>query len=192
MEAKALHELPLVEPAGDDATVAVIEIAGAIKWFDISKGYGFIQPDNGMADVLLHVTCLRRDGFQTALEGARIVCEALEQPKGLQCFRILSMDESAAMHPAQREPSRQRMDVEPTSALVTATVKWFNRIRGYGFLSEGEDEPDIFIHMETLRQFGMAELRPGQIVLVRYGESPKGLMAAEIRPHSGGQVPVSH
>ena len=78
---------------GDLATrprATVIEISGVIKWFDVSKGYGFIVPDNGMADVLLHVTCLRRDGFQTAYEGARVVCEALQRPKGLQAFRILS------------------------------------------------------------------------------------------------------
>jgi CspA family cold shock protein len=52
--------------------------------------------------------------------------------------------------------------------------------------------PDIFVHMETLRRFGMAELRPGQVVLVRYGEGPKGRTAAEIRPHTGGQLPASH
>ena len=79
---------------------------GAIKWFDVSKGFGFIVPDNGLPDVLLHVTCLRRDGFQTAYEGARVVCEVLQRPKGLQAFRILSMDESTAIHPAQMPPPR--------------------------------------------------------------------------------------
>ena len=54
----------------DDAAAQVIEVSGVIKWFDVAKGYGFIVPDNGMADVLLHVTCLRRDGYQTAYEGA--------------------------------------------------------------------------------------------------------------------------
>ena len=66
----------------DETAARVIEISGVIKWFDVAKGYGFIVPDNGMADVLLHVTCLRRDGHQTAYEGARIVCEVLARPKG--------------------------------------------------------------------------------------------------------------
>ena len=51
-----------------DETASVIELSGAIKWFDVSKGFGFIIPDNGLPDVLLHVTCLRRDGYQTAYE----------------------------------------------------------------------------------------------------------------------------
>ena len=125
----------------DEATANIIEISGFIKWFDVSKGFGFVVPDNGMPDILLHVTCLRRDGFQTAYEGARVVCEVLQRPKGLQAFRVLSMDESTAIHPAQMPAPRTHVSVTPTSGLERAVVKWFNRLRGFGFLSRGEGTP---------------------------------------------------
>lgn len=192
MGAKLTPDAQLIEELADDSAVDVIEVAGTIKWFDVAKGYGFIVPDTDIPDVLLHVTCLRRDGYQTAYEGARVVCEVLNRPKGLQAFRILSMDESSAVHPSQLPPSRTHVQITPTSGLERAEVKWFNRIRGFGFLTRGEGTPDIFVHMETLRRYGITELRPGQIVLVRFGEGPKGLMAAEIRPEDGGNIPSSH
>ena len=178
------YKLPEFVSELADETASVIELTGAIKWFDVSKGYGFIIPDNGLPDVLLHVTCLRRDGFQTAYEGARVVAEVLQRPKGLQVFRILSMDESTAIHPTEMAPARTHVQVTPTSGLERAVVKWFNRLRGFGFLTRGDGTPDIFVHMETLRRFGLTELRPGQTVLVRFGPGPKGMMAAEVRPDS--------
>ena len=167
--------------AGGDASVEVFEIAGSIKWFDVSKGYGFIVPDNGLADVLLHVTCLRAGGYQTAYEGARVHCQVLKRPRGLQAFRVLSMDESTAIHPSQL-PQRTHVQVIAESDWERARVKWFNRVRGFGFLTRGEGTPDIFVHMETLRRFGFTELRPDQIVHVRWGMGIKGCMAAELRP----------
>ncbi len=172
--------------------VELIEITGVVKWFDVAKGFGFIVPDNGMQDVLLHVSCLRRDGYQTILEGTRIVALIQQRDRGYQAFRILSMDQSTAIHPSQMPPVRTHVQVTPTSGLERALVKWFNRTKGFGFLTRGEGTEDIFIHMETLRRFGLTELRPGQVVLVRFGPGDKGLMAAEIHPDGPSIVQRAH
>ncbi|WFR97060.1 cold-shock protein [Rhizobium tumorigenes] len=178
------------ELAGE--AVDLIEITGLVKWFDVAKGFGFIIPDNGMQDVLLHVTCLRRDGYQTILEGTRIVALIQRRERGYQAFKILSMDQSTAVHPSQMPAARTHVQVTATSGLERAIVKWFNRTKGFGFLTRGEGTEDIFVHMETLRRFGLTELRPGQVVLVRFGPGDKGMMAAEIHPDTPSPVGRSH
>ena len=179
-----------IQTASEETPLDLIEVSGSIKWFDVAKGYGFVVPDGGGNDILLHVTILRRDGFQTAPEGARIVCEALNRSKGMQVFRVVSLDESTAIHPALH-PARTHVQVVPTSGYEIAIVKWFNRVRGFGFLTRGQGTEDIFVHMETLRKFGLADLKPGDGLLVRFGPGSKGLMAAEVRPLET-TMPSSH
>jgi cold shock CspA family protein len=133
-----------------------------------------------------------RDGYHVALEGARVVVAVVQSERGLQAVRILSMDTSTAKHAAEMPPARTHVVVNATGPFERAQVRWFNRTRGFGFLTRGEGTPDIFVHMETLRRFGLTELHPGQWVWVRFGHGPKGLMAAGVRPEDAPLGPASH
>ncbi|THD50278.1 MAG: cold-shock protein [Bradyrhizobium sp.] len=180
------------EALPQERPVGLVEIAGRVKWFDVSKGYGFIVPDSGEADVLIHVTVLRRDGFQTIYEGARVVAEAQRRDKGLQVFRVLSVAPGEGAMNAQLAPSRLRVQATSVGGFEIVVVKWFNRARGFGFLTRGEGTEDIFVHMETLRRYGFADPQPGDTMLARFGPGPKGLLAAEVRPLDGARGHSSH
>jgi len=170
----------------------LMEIAGRVKWFDVGKGYGFIVPDGSEGDVLIHVTVLRRDGFSTLFEGARVVAEVQRRDRGWQVFRVLSVSEGEGPPPAGVGGARTRSQASAVGAFEIVIVKWFNRARGFGFLTRGEGTEDIFVHMETLRRYGFIDPKPGDTMLARFGPGPKGLLAAEVRPLDGLRTPSSH
>jgi CspA family cold shock protein len=176
----------------NERPVGLVEIAGRVKWFDAAKGYGFIMPDGGEADVLIHVTVLRRDGFTSLREGARVVAEAQQRDRGLQVFRVLAITEPDPDSVPALPAPRTRAQASSVGGFEIVIVKWFNRARGFGFLTRGEGTEDIFVHMETLRRYGFIDPKPGDSMLARFGPGPKGLMAAEVRPLDGSKVFAPH
>lgn len=164
-----------------------VRVEGTVKWFDAVRGYGFIVPRDGSGDVLVHFSTLREIGRRTLPEGASVVCLAVTRERGRQARSILAFDLSTAIGPDQElvvQRAAQRIDaaglLDTAGAAEQVEVKWFNRLKGYGFLTRGEGTSDIFVHMETVRRAGLAELLPGQMVLARVAEGERGPLAVAL------------
>jgi len=160
-------------------------IKGRVKWFDTTKGYGFIVTDEEEGDILLHANVLRNFGRSSVAEGAGIVVEVQATDRGRQAVNIIEIElpesEGEEEEEAAERPTDLLVHSTTDTPLLPARVKWFDKAKGFGFVNIFGDNQDIFVHMEVLRMYGLADLQPGEAVGVRIVIGPRGQMASEIR-----------
>lgn len=163
-------------------------VDGRIKWFDATRGFGFLVSDQCDGDVLIHFSVLRDHGRRSLPEGALVECIAEQQERGLQAKKILSIDLTQVLPGVARAsiPAPDRADrkalADAAGPFEPVEVKWFNRVKGYGFVNRIEEpDSDIFVHMETVRSAGINDLQPAERLEARVAEGKKGLTAIELR-----------
>ncbi len=169
-------------------------LSGKIKWFNRSKGFGFIVPEDGTSDIFLPLAVLERSGFGEAPDGASVTFEWVQGPKGRAATQVLQLDASTAQPRPPREGGggggggrfRQRDDSYgnessgPTEAL-DGVVKWYDPARGFGFILPNDGGKDIFVHVTALRRSGLDGLEPGQPVRMMVAQARRGREASSIQ-----------
>lgn len=178
---------PASAPAADEQ-----DFAGQVKWFDATRGFGFVIDDAVDGDILVHFSVLKEHGRRSLPEGASITGVAARQQRGYQARSIATIDLSTALPTVPRPAHGERIRSDRSALAEEAgeyepvEVKWFNRVKGYGFLvragSPEAELEDIFVHMETVRQAQIADLEPEQRLEARIAVGKKGLTAVELRP----------
>jgi CspA family cold shock protein len=159
---------------------------GHVKWYDAVKGYGFIVPESGGPDIMVHASCVRAFGKLVLSEGARVRLVVGQGQRGLNAQELLEIEESAqpSVLPGFAEsprPTEYLAAASEVGPLQPARVKWFDKQKGFGFVNVFGNPEDVFVHMETVRRSGFQDLSSGEAMAVRTTRGPRGLMVAELR-----------
>jgi cold shock protein len=164
-------------------------LAGKIKWFNRSKGFGFIIPNDGSGDVFLPLSALERAGHSEAPDGASVVFEWMQGPKGRAVAQVLEIDVSTATPRAPREnrfrggrgDGHDEQGGGGATESLDGVVKWYDPARGFGFILPNDGSKDIFVHVTALRRSGIEMLEPGQPVRMMVAQARRGREASSLQ-----------
>ena len=156
------------------------KIVGRVKWFDPSKGFGFVIADEGGPDILLHANVLRNFGQSSVADAAGIEIFAQETARGIQAVEVLRIDPPEAEGEPKEGAGSLSEPVDLTLPRVPARVKWFDKAKGFGFANVFGRPEDVFLHVEVLRRSGLADLQPGEAVTLRVVDGARGRMAVQV------------
>ena len=169
----------------DDADT--VALSGTVKWFDVTRGFGFaVADDESIGDILIHFSVLQDHGRRSLPEGARVETRSISRGRGFQAREILSIDLTDAIEEPAPRPRTAGDRVDPVALIDDAgpfepvAVKWFNRLKGYGFLVRLSDGADVFVHMETLRRADIVAVEPDQPLRARVVDGRKGPLAVMV------------
>lgn len=156
-------------------------VQGQVKWFDPSKGFGFVIADLGGPDILLHANVLRNFGQGSVVDGSIIEILVQDTQRGLQAVKVESIT------PPQSDssvPLRDMVEFSPDDIaqrpIHPARVKWFDKAKGFGFANIFGNDEDVFVHVEVLRRSGLSDLQSGEAVGLRLVDGERGRMAIEV------------
>lgn len=155
-------------------------VSGHIKWFDPSKGFGFVVSDEGGPDILLHANVLRNFGQGSVADGSLIEIAVQQTERGLQAIEVLSISPPAGDNPPLRDMNDISAEQIADAPVHPARVKWFDKVKGFGFANVFGDRADVFIHIEVLRRSGLSDLQPGEAVGLRMITGERGRMAIDV------------
>lgn len=160
---------------------ALHKVQGRVKWFDPTKGFGFIITEDSQPDILLHANVLRNYGQSSVADGAAITVLVQRTARGVQAVEVVSIDPPAGGAFVLGEEHEQATPEELAALpLEAARVKWFDKGKGFGFANVFGRPEDVFIHIEVLRHSGFADLQAGEAVCLRIIQGKRGRMAVQV------------